>query len=130
MNMDTVVDIFLVILMLSASALCVYVIITLKNVTKTLAAVQEDVHQLKQKVDPILLNVDVISDRVAKVTIEAEELVASIKHLADDIKNKIDELLHKGKKIKDNFESPVNEWYRKVTGLANGIGAFWSTLKK
>ncbi|MGE5681887.1 MAG: hypothetical protein ACM34K_13490 [Bacillota bacterium] len=127
--MDIAVNIFLIVLLISASLLCVYLVITLKKLTQTITAVQADVQQLKNKIDPILTNVDILSGKVVLITEEVESVVSAVKILIDSMKNKAEDLLDKTKKFKANIEHPNADWFKKVVGISRGVSAFWTTLK-
>lgn len=128
--MDTAVNIALIILMLAAAAMCVYVIITLKQLTKTLEKVQDDVQQIKNKIDPILTNVDILSGKVVLITEEIESLVSAVKILFDGMKSKMEGLFDRTKKMKTGFTNAGgSDWLKKVAGVSRGVTAFWTTLK-
>ncbi len=130
--MDTVVDIALIILLLAAAALCVYVIMTLKEVTKTIAEVRTDLNEIKTKVDPILTNVDIISNKAALLTVEVETQINNVVHMVNDLKVKVESLFSSNSSSHVHADSNGHsgpEWYRKVVGVYKGATAFWSAFK-
>ncbi|HEX2865391.1 MAG TPA: DUF948 domain-containing protein [Ignavibacteriales bacterium] len=128
--MDTALNIFLIILLIAASVLCIYLVITLKQVTKTIAALQKDVEQIKGNVEPILANVNIITGKVALVTEEVESVISAVKLLIENLKDKAEDLLDKTKRIRASVgDSPGGDVFRKIVGISRGISAFWSTLK-
>jgi len=128
--MDVVVDIALAIMLLAAAGLFIYLIITLKQVNKTIAQVRGDVNDIKNKVDPILTNVDIITNKAALLTVEVENQVNNVKHVVTDTKEKIDNLFGAAKraKVESNGHSGP-EWYHKIVGFYKGVSAFMSAFK-
>jgi uncharacterized protein YoxC len=129
--MEILNNVLLAILLLAAIFLCVYLINFLRKSTSAIERLQEDVHQMKEKVDPVLSNLNSISDNIVNVTNSIDNQVSALGNLVDQVKEKIESLLNIDKKIKDSIEnSPVAELYRKLTGVSKGISAFWESYKR
>lgn len=127
--MDIAVNVLLVILLAVASVFLIYLIGFIKQTQKNLTAVQLDIHQLKERIDPILIKVDQISDNVINITEDVEEQIASVKRVVEDVTDKVEGLLNIDKKIKENLDSsPVAGIYKKVVAMSHGVSAFWNTL--
>lgn len=127
--MDTVVDVFLVILLAAASLLCVYLISTLIEVKKTLAAIRIDIKEIKDKVDPILGNVSTITDKAAALVLEVEEQIYTAKNFIINTKDKIGSIFDTDRQEKYNGTHAGPAWFRKVMGIYKGFSAFLSNLK-
>jgi uncharacterized protein YoxC len=129
--MDIITDILLAILLLAAIFLCIYLIIFLRKSTTAIEKLQEDIHQIKIKVDPVLSNLNSISDNIVSVTNTIDYQVSTIGSLVDQVKEKVEGLLNFDRKIKENIEnSPIAELYRKLTGVSKGVSAFWDTYNR
>lgn len=123
-----VVDIFLVILIICASALCVFTILYLKKLLQEVEAVRRDVHQLVEKATPVLENLEDVTRRANRVVSEVEnywdQIDNSIKNLREKVTN-----LTSFTKIRDAV-SPATELIRNVKAFAKGIAAFWQEYKQ
>jgi uncharacterized protein YoxC len=129
--MILITDILLAILILAAILLCIYLIIFFRKSTSAIEKLQEDIHQIKIKVDPVLTNLNSISDNIVNVTDIIENQVSTYGNLADQVKEKVESLLNIDKKIKENIEnSPLADLYKKLTGVSKGISAFWETYTR
>jgi uncharacterized protein YoxC len=129
--MNLVTDILLAILILAAIILCIYLIIFFRKSTSAIEKLQEDIHQIKIKVDPVLTNLNSISDNIVSVTDTIENQVSTFGNLADQVTDKVESLLNIDKKIKENIEnSPLADLYKKLTGVSKGISAFWETYTR
>lgn len=127
--MDTAVNVFLIILLAVASVFLVYLIGFIKQTQKNLTGVQHDIHELKERIDPILVKVDKISDNVTRITEDVEEQIAAVKRVVEDVTDKVEGLLNIDKKIKENLDSsPVSGIYKRVVAMTHGVSAFWNTL--
>jgi uncharacterized protein YoxC len=129
--MILITDILLAILILAAIFLCVYLIVFFRKSTSAIEKLQEDVHQLKIEIDPVLSNLNSISDNIVNVTNTIESQVSSCGRLVDEAKEKVENLLNIDKKIKENIEnSPLADLYKKLIGVSKGISAFWETYTR
>jgi cell shape-determining protein MreC len=129
--MNLITDILLAILILAAIFLCIYLIVFFRKSTSAVEKLQEDIHQIKIKVDPVLSNLNSISDNFVNVTNTIENQVSSCGKLVDQAKEKLEILLNIDKKIKENIEnSPLADLYKKLIGVSKGILAFWETYTK
>jgi uncharacterized protein YoxC len=129
--MNLVTDILLAILILAAIFLCIYLIVFFRKSTSAIEKLQEDIHQIKIEVDPVLSNLNSISDNIVNVTNTIEDQVSSCGKLVDQAKEKVENLLNIDKKIKENIEnSPLADLYKKLIGVSKGILAFWETYTR
>lgn len=122
-----VIDILLIILILSASALCIFLIFYLKKLIDHVEAVRKDVHELVEKTTPVLENLDDVTRRANRIVLEVEnywnEIDSSIKKVRERISG-----LTSLKKYTD-AENPVSELIKNVKALTKGFVAFWQAIK-
>lgn len=124
----SLIDIFLVILILSASALCIYAIIYLKNLTAQLETIRKDVHELVEKTSPVLQNLNDITRKANRVVSDVEnyweDLDNSIKNLRERISN-----LTSLKRFTD-ADNPISELIKNIRAIAKGIHVFWQAIQR
>jgi len=122
-----VIDILLIILILSASALCIFLIFHLKKLVDHVEAVRKDVHELVEKTTPVLENLNDVTRRANRVVSEVEnywyEIDSSIKKVRERISG-----LTSLKRYTD-AENPVSELIKNVKALTKGFVAFWQAIK-
>ncbi len=126
--MMTVLDILLIILVLLASALCVFAIIYLKRITEQVEAVRKDVHEFIEKTNPVCENLEEITQRIKQVVSEVENYWEGID---SSIKN-LRERLSIFTSLK-NFQTivyPAKYLLKNVKALASGTSVFLETYKK
>ncbi len=126
--MNLVIEILLAVLILSASALCIYLIFVLKTLLKNAASIQKDVSNLVEKALPLLENLNDVSNRASKV-------VNGIENYWDEVDNSIKRVKEKVKnftslKSIQNDENPVKDLIKNLKAFFKGLSAFWQTFKK
>lgn len=126
--MMTVIDILLIILILLASALCVFAIIYLKRITEQVEAVRKDVHEFFEKTNPIGENLEDITRRIKRVVSEVEnyweEIDSTIKNLREQFS------IFASLKSFQTVVYPAKYLLKNVKALASGTSAFLDTYKK
>ncbi|MCX6149670.1 MAG: hypothetical protein NTX22_04000 [Ignavibacteriales bacterium] len=129
--MEILINILIALLLVATIFLYVYLIQFLKKSATAIEKLQEDVHQLKVNFDPVLSNLNSISDSIASVSNVIDNQVSTLGNLVDQVKVKIESLLNIDKKIIESFEdSPIADLYRKLKGASKGASAFWDTYKR
>ena len=122
------IDVLLIILILSASALCIYAIIYLKRLTEHIEAVRKDVHELVERTTPILENLEDVTQRANRIVLEVgnywDEIDRSIKNLRERISN-----FTSFSKFHD-VEYPAKDLIKNIKAFAKGISAFWQEFKQ
>ncbi|MCX6173486.1 MAG: DUF948 domain-containing protein [Ignavibacteriales bacterium] len=122
-----IIDILLIILILSASTLCIFLIIYLKKLVDHVEAVRKDVHELVEKTTPVFENLDDVTRRVNRIVSEVEnywnEIDSSIKKVREQISG-----LTSLKRYID-AENPVSELIKNVKAFTKGFITFWKTIK-
>lgn len=123
----TIIEIFLIILIISASALCIYLIFTLKKITKEAEAVRIDIHNLVEKALPVL-------DDLAEVSVRANRVVKEVENYWDEIDSAIKNLKEKvsnftSLKAFRSQENQVKDFVSNLRAFVKGISAFWQSFK-
>ena len=122
-----VINILLIILILSASALCIFLIFYSKKLVNNVEAIRNDVRELVEKTTPVLENLDDVTRRANRIVSEVEnywnEIDSSIKKVREQISG-----LTSLKRFID-AENQVSELIKNVKALTKGFITFWKTIK-
>jgi uncharacterized protein YoxC len=123
----TAIDILLIILIVSASVLCIYLIFWLKKLNTTVNKMQDDIHNLVDNTVPILEDLKNVTDRVNKISTDAENHWNDFDRSIQKIKNKISQF----SSIKKNGkpENPASDLVANLRAISKGISEFWSRMK-
>ncbi len=120
----TVIDIFLLALIIVAIVLCVYLVLTLRKVTETVQRVESDIHELSKSTVPLLENLNEETKKIVYITNEAEKHVDDINGAIIHFKEKVDDF-KSGFAHSMNPDNPVQSMIRTISGIVKGISAFW-----
>jgi predicted Holliday junction resolvase-like endonuclease len=126
--MDTI-EILTIILLISASALCIALIYYVRLIVKSVHSVSTDIQGLSYKLNPILQSTFMLSEKLAHVTDEAESQLQISKSIVSDIRDRADKILNIESKIRGRIEDAVVPLLTNFQALRNGISSFWKTLK-
>ena len=122
----TLIDVFLIVLIVAASALCIYLIFTLNKLRKSFEVIQNDIHTISEKTVPVLENLDEITKKAAQITSDTEEQISELKTFIQSIKEKVNRVVDLPGKI--NPENRISELLKNLNAIAKGFSVFWSKL--
>ncbi|MBK7868909.1 MAG: hypothetical protein IPJ75_18990 [Ignavibacteriales bacterium] len=125
-------EIFQVILYLSASALCVALIVYLKKLTDSVQQMQKDLGELTNKFEPLIDSLQTLSGTLQHTTSEVNEQLEKTGWVIDQVKMRLESLFSFEEKVKESLESPVDTLLTNLTALKGGVLAFFRAffLKK
>lgn len=127
----TLIDILLVLLIISAAALCVYLIITLNKLNKSVEVFQKDVHSLIEKTIPVMENLDEVTAKMNRVASEAEEHWTDLNAAIETAKDKVSRFSFKTTSSSSGrSENPVQQLIKNLTAVVKGVSAFWSEFNR
>ena len=119
-----------VILLISASALCIFLIVYFNRITKSFKAIEEDFNHLASDLKPLIESTASLSENINEITLKAKDQVEMSKSIVSDVKERVELLLGYEEKIREGVEGPVFGLIKNLSALANGVDKFWNTLKK
>ena len=122
-----ILNIFLVIFILAASAFCIYAIFYLKKLTEQVEAVRKDIHQIIQRSVPILENLEQVTNKANRVATEVESYWNELDLAIRNLRYKVS-IFTPLKKYRE-AESTVSELIKNIKAVSKGLIAFWSELK-
>ncbi|MFA7229314.1 MAG: hypothetical protein WC061_09785 [Melioribacteraceae bacterium] len=123
----TVIDILLIVLIISASALCVTAIIYIKRISSQVESANKDIHEFIQKVNPVVENLEEVSRRANRIVTEIENYWDEIDGAIKTIRERISGLTSL-KKLHD-VEYPAKDLIKNIKALTKGASAFWNAFK-
>lgn len=119
------IDIFIVVLLISASALCIYLIIVLKRLTESISIMQKDIDMLVTKTLPVLENLNKVSEKALKLTNDIEAAYFSIQDKFGSLKTNFEGLVS----LKKNAFS-LTEFLTNLKAISKGLITFIKELRK
>lgn len=124
----TLIDILMIVLVLSASSLCVFLILYLKKISRQVEMVSKDIHRLVENTIPILSNLEEITQHTNIIVTGVEGYLKEIDHSIIALRRKIS---NSGilEKFRDK-QIQIMEISRNFIAIAKGISAFWRKYKR
>lgn len=127
MNVVTVLN---VILLISASLLCIALIYYLYKITRSFEEIKNDVKVLAADMKPLIASTTELSDKLSSITSEVRGQMQITRDMVFNIKRRVDMILNFEERIRRAIEEPVVGLLRNVSAVANGVNAFWNSYKK
>lgn len=125
-----VVTVLTVILLLSASLLCLALIYYLYKITKSFEEIKNDVNEFAADMKPLIASTTELSEKLANITSEARGQMQMTRDMVMNVKHRVDMILGFEERIRKGIEEPVLGLVRNVSAVVNGVNAFWNAYKK
>jgi uncharacterized protein YoxC len=124
-----IIQIFQVLLLASASVLCIALVFYIKRITKSFEKMQADISRMADEIHPMFHSFETLTHSVNKITTYAEEQMHSISWMVESVKSRVVNLLEVEKKIREGIEGPVQSLTTNLNAVKKGIAAFVQRLK-
>ena len=124
------VNIFYIILLASASGLCIALIISLYRITRSVGKIEIDIRDLTNQIKPLIASTTNLSEKLNFISDEAKQPIIIVKEVVEDIKDRIDVILEFEDKLRKGVEGPLTKLLNSLSGISNGINAFWDSYKR
>jgi uncharacterized protein YoxC len=122
--METVLSVSKIIVLLSLSALCIYVIVVLGKVRNTIVNLGKDVKDLNAKVAPVMENLDAITGKVRRITENLNDEVAIVRSSAEAVRDMTLHIVEFERKVQQQMEGPVLEAVGFLAAIVKGVRTF------
>lgn len=123
------IEILTIIMLTSASALCIALIYYIYKIAKSVNSISSDIKGVSFKLSPILQSTFVLSEKLAHVTDVAESQLQISKSIVNDIRDRADIILNIESKIRGGIEDTAIPLLRNFRALRKGFDSFWKTLR-
>jgi len=124
------VNIFYIILLASSSGLCIALIIYLYRITRSVNKIEIDIKDLTDQIKPLIASTTNLSEKLNFISDEAKQPIIIVKEVVEDIKDRINVILEFEEKLRKGVEGPLTKILNSVSGISNGINAFWDSYKR
>ncbi|MDR3610296.1 MAG: hypothetical protein P4L27_07040 [Ignavibacteriaceae bacterium] len=125
-----ILHIFYILLLLSASALCISLIFYVNRITSTVSKIEIDIKALTEEIKPLIDSTTKLSEKISDISYEAKQPVIIVKEVIEDIRDRINLILEFEEKLRMGVEGPLSKLLNSLSGISNGINTFWATYKR
>lgn len=126
--MDTI-QIFTIVLLVSASALCIALIFYVNKIVKSVQAINKNLNELSTNLKPLLDSTTELSDNLNKFTAEAKNQLGISRSILNDFRDRADKLLSFEDKIRSGVEDAVLPLFKNLRAVGVGVESFWRNFK-
>ncbi len=123
------IEILTVILLISASALCVALIYYVQQIVKSVHSISADIQGLSYKLNPLIESTFVLSGKLTRITNEAESQLQISKSIVSDVRDRADKILNIESEIRNRVEDTVMPIVKNISAVSIGVGAFWRKFR-
>ncbi len=124
------INYFFILLLVSASALCIALIFTMSRITNSVKEIEIDIKDLTSQIKPLIASTTNLSEKLNYLSEEAKQPLSIAKEIVDDVKDRVDVILAFEEKLRNGVEGPVFKILNTISGINNGISTFWNTYKR
>lgn len=127
--MDTV-SIFYIVLLISASILCLALIFYINRITNTIRQIETEIKELTEQIKPLIITAAELSEKLNYLTEEARGQVSNVKEIVRKVKDRVEKILSLEEQFREGLERPINGLLKNLSAVSNGINTFWKTFTK
>jgi uncharacterized protein YoxC len=127
--MDTV-SIFYIILLISASVLCLALIFYINRITGSIKDIELEIKELSGQLKPLITTLTELSDKLNALSAEARGQVGIVKETIRKVKDRVDMILSFEEQLREGLERPLSGLLKNISAVSNGITTFWKTFTK
>jgi hypothetical protein len=124
----SVIEIFLTILIITATATCGYLIISLKKLVNQVDELHKDIKQLVDHTIPVLKNLNEVTLKANRIVSSAEDFWEGIERSIENVRMKFSNL--RSMRGFDGAELPARHIIQNIKAFSKGIAAFWQEFKR
>jgi uncharacterized protein YoxC len=126
----TVIEIFTLVLLTFASALCVALIIYLGRITKSVKAMQNNLDQITSDIKPLVTTFSELAEKLAEVTEDVKDQIETSKSIVFSVRDRVDTILDFEERVREGIEQPIFTFTKNLKAISSGVTAFLNYFKK
>lgn len=124
-----ITDIFIIILLIAASAVCIALVYGLKKIIQSVSMLQKDVNELTSSLKPLINSTQQLTDNINQLTEETKSQLNVSKSIVNDVRERFDKYLELEHRVRDGMENVVMPFVSSLNAIGKGFDAFWSRYK-
>lgn len=125
----TITEILTIILIVSASALCIALIYYLNQIVKSVHSINANIKELSSELKPLIHSTLELSDNLTKITDETKSQLQISRSIISDFREHADKILSIETKIRSGIEDAVIPFVQNLHAVSKGVETFWRNFK-
>jgi uncharacterized protein YoxC len=123
-------EILTVILLISASVLCIALIYFVYRIVKSVHSIRLDLESLSFRLNPLIESTLELSNKINLITYEVDSQLQMTRSMLSSIREHADKILNVETRIRSGIENAVTPIIKNVTAVGIGVGSFWKSYKQ
>lgn len=128
-NMEEIIQVLSVVLIISASALCIALIFYLNKIVKSVHSINDNIKELSSNLRPLIQSTQELSENLNKITSDAKDQIRITKSIINDFRDRADRILNFESRIRTGVEDAVMPFVTNLSAIGKGIETFWRNFK-
>ena len=124
-----IVQILTIVLIVSASALCVALILFLNKIVKSVQSIDSNIQELSANLNPLIKSTQEITNNLNKITSDAKDHLEISRSIVSDFRERADKILSIENKIRSGVEDVVMPFMQNLNAIGKGVESFWRNFK-
>jgi len=124
-----IVQLLTIVLIVSASALCIALIYYLNKIVKSVQSINRNMNELSANLKPLIHSTTELSESLNKFTSEAKDQLRISRSILSDFRDRADKLLNIEDKIRSGVEDAVMPFLKNLHAVGKGVESFWRNFK-
>ncbi|HMU42899.1 MAG TPA: hypothetical protein PKA80_06330 [Ignavibacteriaceae bacterium] len=123
-------EILTVILLISASVLCIALIYFLYQIVKSVHSISLNLERSLFKLNPLIESTIELSEKINYITSEVKSQLQMVRSMVSDVRKRVDKILITETKIRNGIENTVMPIVKNINAVGVGVGSFWKNFKR
>lgn len=113
-----------ILVLLSLSALAIYLVVVLSKVKDMLNTVEINIKEVSARAIPVLENMEALTAKLRSITDNIDDQMALIRTSLQTLRDVTENISRFERKVQDHIEGPVMEVATAVGGFIRGVAGF------
>ena len=123
--MDNFLKIAQVVALLSASALCAYLIVVLMRLNSVLEMLQKDFSEMNMHLKPVLENLSVVTEKLKSIATKIDDQVLIFRDSLEAFKQVADNVVRFEERLQQRVEEPLMRITSLIGAIINRVASFF-----
>lgn len=122
-------EILTVILLISASVLCIALIYFVYRIVKSVYSIRIDLESFSTKLNPLIESMLISSEKIIHISNEVDSQLQMSRSMISSVREHVDKILNVETRIRSGIENAVMPIIKKVNAVGIGVSSFWKSYK-
>lgn len=123
-------EILTVILLISASVLCIALIYFVYRIVKSVHSISMNIQELSYKISPLVESTLKLLNKINLITYEVDSQLQMTRSMLSSIREHVYKILNVETRIRSGIENTVMPIIKNVNAVGIGVGSFWKSYKQ